>query len=139
MRRRLDLVSGFTAEAIANRARATLLPQTIALSDGLTCFATVTEAGCVHAPEVVGVLEPRDLPDFKWINTVLGNLKTTRAGAIKVLKFRKYAQTYLAAFGYRFSHLFDLRELIATLIADVARTRPMPGKCVRGRHAEPRF
>ena len=28
---------------------------------------------------VVGSLKPRDLPSFKWVNTVLGNLKTVRA------------------------------------------------------------
>jgi hypothetical protein len=69
----------------------------------------------------VGALKPRDLPEFKWVNTMLGNLKTTLAGAFKALKFRKYAQTYLAAFAYRFNQRFDLRSLVATLIVDVAR------------------
>jgi len=41
----------------------------------------VTEAGCTHRAEVVGQRKPRDLPQFKWINTVLGNLKTMVSGA----------------------------------------------------------
>jgi hypothetical protein len=88
---------------------------------------------------VVGALKPRDLPEFKWVNTMLGNLKTTLAGAFNPLKFRKYAQTYLAAFAYRFNHRFDLRSLVATLIVDAARTRPVKEKVIRDRHAETRF
>ena len=79
------------------------------------------------------------MPDFKWVNTVLGNLKTTVGGAFKALKFLKYAQTYLAAFAYRFNQRFDLRSLVATLIVDVARTRPIKEKVIRGRYAETRF
>lgn len=136
---KLDLVSGFSTEAVTKWAKASLLPNTTVLSDGLACFSAVTDAGCVHTPRVVGALKPRDLPEFKWVNTVLGNLKTTLAGAFKALKFGKYAQSYLAAFAYRFNHRINLRDLIATLIVDVVRTRPMPEKVVRSTHAEARF
>jgi hypothetical protein len=139
MRLKLDLVKGFTCESISRWAKASLLPATVVTSDGLACFAAVTDAGCVHSPRVVGALKPRHLPEFKWINTMLGNLKTTLAGAFKALKFRKYAQTYLAAFAYRFNQRFDLRGLIATLIVDVAKTRPVKEKVIRDRHAEARF
>jgi transposase-like protein len=139
MRLKLDLVQGFTNESISKWAKASLLPTAVVTSDGLACFAAVTDAGCVHSPRVVGALKPRDLPEFKWVNTMLGNLKTTLAGAFKALKFRKYAQTYLAAFAYRFNQRFDLRSLVATLIVDVARTRPVKEKVIRDRHAEARF
>ena len=87
----------------------------------------------------VGTLKPKDLPEFKWINTVLGNLKTTLSGAFHALKYRKYGQTYLAAFAYRFNRRFDLRGLVATLIADVVRSKPAPEKVVRRGHAEADF
>jgi hypothetical protein len=29
---------------------------------------------------VVGGLKPKDLPEFNWINTILGNLKTSFGG-----------------------------------------------------------
>ena len=85
---------------------------------------------------MVGALKPKDLPKFKWINTVLGNLKTTLSGAFHALKYRKYGQTYLAAFAYRFNRRFDLRALVATLGADSARSKPAPEKVVRRVHAE---
>ena len=136
---KLNMISGFTSEAIAKWAKASLKPKTVVSSDGLWCFAAVADAGCIHVPTVVGALKPRDLPAFKWVNTVLGNLKTMTSGAFKALKFRKYAQPYLDAFAYRFNHRFDLRGLIASLIVDVAKTKPLSKKCIRGGQAEAGF
>ena len=136
---KLDLVSGFTSQAIGQWAKARLKPGCVVLSDGLGCFAAVTEAGCIHLPRVVGTLKPKDLPEFKWVNTVLGNLKTTLAGAFHALKYRKYGQTYLAAFAYRFNRRFDLRGLVASLIVDLARGKPAPEKVVRRGFADAGF
>ena len=69
---------------------------------------------------------------------MLGNLKTTLAGAFHALKYRKYADHYLAAFAYRFNRRFDLRGLVAALIMDVVRTNPIKERSVRT-HAEARF
>jgi hypothetical protein len=85
------------------------MPGTRVVSDGLGCFAAVTSAGCLHTPIVVGQRKPRELPEFVWVNTVLGNLKTTLSGAFHAFKYPKYASSYLAAFAYRFNRRFDLR------------------------------
>jgi hypothetical protein len=135
---KLNLVSGFTSQALSKWAKANLLPGTVVSSDGLGCFAAVVDAGCMHRPTVVGGLKPRDLPAFKWVNTVLGNLKTTLAGCHHALKYRQYAEHYLAAFAYRFNRRLDLRGLVAHLVVDVARAKPVQEKIVRA-HAETRF
>jgi hypothetical protein len=122
-----SLVSGFTLNAIGKWAQAHLTPGTVVTSDGLACFAAVTDAKCVHVPMVVGDLQPRDLPEFKSVNTVLGNLKTTLAGTFHALKYRKYADHYLAAFAYRFNRHGP--------IVDVARCTPAKELIVRA-HAE---
>ena len=98
---------------------------------GLGCFAAVSCAGCILMPTVVGALKPRDLPEFKWVNTMLGNLKTTLAGAYHSLKCRKYAEHYLAGFACRFNRRFDLRALVARLIVDVVRHKPAQEKVIR--------
>ena len=132
---KLDLVSGFTLTAIGNWAKASLAPGTVVTSDDLGCFAAVVDAGCMHMPTAVGALKPRDLPEFKWVNTVLGNLKTTLAGAFHSLNYRKYAAQYLTAFAYRFNQRldlrFDLRGLVARLIVDVALSKPAKETVVR--------
>jgi hypothetical protein len=136
---KLDVVSGFTFLAIGKWAKARLKPGCVVLNVGLGCFAAVTEAGCVHIPRVGGTLKPKDLPEFKWIKTVLGNLKTTLSGAFHALKYRAYGETYLAAFAHRFNRRFDMRALVATLIVEVARCKQVPEKVVRRGHAEAGF
>lgn len=128
---KLARLSGFTSQAVGDWARAALVPGTMVTSDGLGCFAAVTDAGCLHSPIVVGQRKPRDLPEFTWVNTVLGNLKTTLAGAFHAFDYAKYAGSYLAAFAYRFNRRFDLRGLVARLVIDVVRAKPKALRSVR--------
>jgi len=44
------------------------------LSDDLASFRCFTTAGCSHEPIVTGGKYPNDLPQFRWINTLVGNL-----------------------------------------------------------------
>jgi transposase-like protein len=124
-------VLGFTSQAIGAWAQAHLSADAHVYSDGLACFAAVTDAGCAHTAEVVGQRKPRDLPQFKWINTVLGNLKTMLSGAYKAFGFAKYAERYLSAFTYRFNRRFDLADLVTRLVVDVCRSGAIPRRVVR--------
>ncbi len=72
------------------------------ISDGLPCFRAVEEVGCIHQPVIVNGRHPKNLPDFRWINTVISNLKTSFSGTSHALRFEKYADRYLGAFSYRF-------------------------------------
>ncbi len=84
-----------------------------------------------HQPTVVGGRKPKDLPEFKWINTVLGNLKTSLSGSYHAFDFRKYAARYLAAFTYRFNRRFDLRSLHVRLLVAAATCAPQPQRLIR--------
>lgn len=128
---KLSMVSVFTSDAIGKWAKACLSPGCAVISDGFGCFAAVTTAGCTHQPVVVSDRKPRDLLQLLWVNTVLGNLKTTLAGAYHSLKYRKYAAHYPAAFAYRFNRRFDLPGLVSHLIVDVARYAPIMERVVR--------
>ena len=87
---------------------------------------------------MVGARRPHDLLQFEWVNTLLGNLTTTLAGAFHSMKYSKYADCYLAAFSYRFNRRFNLHEVISGLIVDVARCQPFKENVIRA-HAEVRF
>ena len=128
---KLSPLPAFSRQAIAQWAQAHLSPGTLVSSDGLACFAGVTEAGCTHSPFVVGQLKPRELPQFKWVNTILGNLKTSLSGAHHAFKFRKYAAMYLGAFAYRFNHRFDLADLVIRLLVETATTPASPLRIIR--------
>jgi hypothetical protein len=91
-------------------------------SDGLTCFAGVSAAGCLHIPTVVGGRKPDELPEFRWVNTVLGNVKSSLSGAYHAFDFGKYVGRYLAAIAYRFNRRFQLKTLPERLLVAAVGT-----------------
>lgn len=121
---KLTPVSGFTTEAVADWAKNNLSPGCTVLSDGLACFAGVAAAGCLHSPHVVGGRKPDELPEFRWVNTVLSNVKTSLSGAYHAFNFSKYADRYLGAIAYRFNRRFQLKTLPERLLIAAASTGP---------------
>jgi hypothetical protein len=131
LRMRLTPVSGFTSEAVMAWAKSNVAPGSAVYSDGLACFGAVTGAGCSHHPTVMAGRKPKDVPEFKWINTVLGNLKTSLSGCYHAFDFPKYAARYLAAFCYRFNRRFDLRTLHHRLLIAAVTATPRPMRAIR--------
>lgn len=128
---KLTPVPGFSLKAIAQWATTHLAHGSTVFSDGLACFTAVTEAGATHRPTVVAGRKPKNLPEFKWINTVLGNLKTSLSGCYHAFDFQKYATRYLAAFAYRFNRRFNLRTLHKRLLVAAALCKPHPLHLIR--------
>lgn len=131
LRVRLTQIPGFTLKAVATWAKTNLAPNSAVFSDGLACFGAVTEAGCCHYPTVMAGRKPKDVPRFKWINTMLGNLKTSLSGCYHAFDFHKYAARYLAAFCYRFNRRFDLHSLHQRLLVAAVSTTPHPLRIIR--------
>ncbi|WP_028455665.1 transposase, partial [Chitinilyticum litopenaei] len=109
---------------IAEWAKSNLASGARVISDGLPAFRAVTAAGCQHEVRVAGGKKPKDLPEFYWINTVLGNVKMTLAGAYHAFAFGKYADRYLAAIAYRFNRRFRLDSLPERLLLAVVACGP---------------
>ena len=105
------------------------------VSDGLACFHGVTAAGCVHEPVVVGSGKAAvERPEFRWVNTILGNIKNALRGTYHAIR-PKYAQRYLSEFEYRFNRRFDLPDIIPRLVYVALRTPPMPERLLKLRLA----
>jgi hypothetical protein len=128
---KLTPVAGFTRKAVAAWAGDSLAPGSVVVSDGLACFAGVVDAGCEHHPVVVGKRKPRELPEFLWVNTVLGNVKTSLAGAYHAFDFGKYAERYLGAIAYRFNRRFTLNTITQRLLVAAVNTGPRPQDWLR--------
>ena len=124
-------VPGFTRKAVADWAKDCLSPAGVVFSGGLACFAGVGDAGCPHRPEVVGARKPKDLPQLKWVNTIVGNLKTSLGGTYHAFDFAKYGTRYLGAFAYRFNRRFDLATIPSRLLAAAASIGPRPRPWLR--------
>jgi hypothetical protein len=124
-------VPGFTCAALTDWAKAALTPGSLVLSDGLACFTGVMAAGCGHQAIIIGPRKPNEVPEFGWVNTILGNLKTSFSGAYHAFDFAKYGTRYLAAFAYRFNRRFHLDTLPARLLVAAAAIGPRPARWLR--------
>jgi hypothetical protein len=124
-------VPGFTRKAIVDWANEDLSPGCVVTSDGLGCFAGVIDTGCQHRAIIAGSRKPKDLPEFNWINTVLGNLKTSLGGAYHAFDFAKYGTRYLGAFVYRFNRRFHLETLPLRLLVAAVTIGPRPACWLR--------
>lgn len=123
LRLQLSVVKAFNLAEIEAWAKRSLTPTAHVVSDGLACFRAVKKAGCSHQPEVVGTgRKSTDMGCFHWINTVLGNLKTSIAGTYHAFDFDKYSYRYLAEFQYRFNRRFDLRSILPRMLYASAKT-----------------
>lgn len=118
---KLAPVPGFTRKAIVDYATENLHPESVVTSEGLACFAGMSDAGCLHRPIIAGGRKPKDLPEFNWINTVLGNLKTSLGRTCHSFDFAKNGIRYLGEFAHRFNRRFHL-EILPIRLVVVATT-----------------
>ena len=127
----LRRVARFSKTAIAGFARAALEAGVHAVSDGFRCFAGVTEAGCAHTPvKTGGGAKAAKNPRFKWVNTILGNIKAAMVGTYRAVR-AKHVPRYLAEFEYRFNRRYRLEAMIDRLAYVSLRTPPMPYKLLK--------
>jgi hypothetical protein len=125
-------VKSFTGEEITKWAGKKIQKGSQVVSDGLGCFNSLAEAGYKHTPEVVGKRRrSTDMPCFAWVNTLLGNLKTSINGTYHSFKFDKYAERYLAEAQYRFNRRFDMEAMFIRLLFASAQTTARPENWLR--------
>lgn len=126
--RRIHLrrVESFSSAEIKAYAEASLMPGSIVVSDGLTCFHGVDEAGFLHLAYVTGGgRKSVEHPSLKWVNIILGNLKTVISGSLHAIS-DAHNPRYLAEFEYRFNRRFDMGRMVERLAWVALRTPPMP-------------
>ena len=122
----------FSFAAIADWAQDALARGCEVISDRLTCFRAVAEVGCTHQPVIVNGRHRKDLPDFRWINTVISNLKTSFSVTFHSLRFEKYVARYLGAFCYRFNRRFHLEEMTGRILRATCNCNARPERILRG-------
>jgi hypothetical protein len=80
---------------------------------------------------VTGGRHPDELPEFKWVNTFLGYLKTSINGTYHALDFEKYSRRYIGAFSCMVNRRFDLSSLVNRLLVAVSYCPPCPERQLR--------
>ena len=124
-------VTGFTSEALVGWARQHLSSSCSVLSDGLACFRSVVAAGCSHTAVVTGGRHPNDLPQFRWINILMGNLKPSFSGTFHVFNFDKYSKHYLGGFCFLSSRRFKMAAMMERIANAVCVCNPCPERALR--------
>ena len=128
---KLQIVDGFRSKSVAKWAKSALTHGSTVISDGLPCFNSVTEAGGEHDKIVCGGGRASvEEPEFNWVNTLLGNLKSALRSTYQSIK-PKHAQRYLAEFQYRFNRRYKLSALIPRLAFVSLRTPPICERILR--------
>lgn len=131
MKIQLRRVEGFRKACVRRYAEQSLHRGSIVNSDGLHCFSALEDAGCHHIPIVSGGGRPSPYQTtFKWVNTVLGNIKTAFRGTFHAVS-KKHTPRYLAEFEYRFNRRMDLPSMIERLAYVSLRTPPMPYRLLK--------
>lgn len=123
-----QFVDDFDARHYAQRS---IAPGSTVFSDGLACFKAFDARGCQHIASITGGgRASAQHPSFKWVNTLLGNVKNSLAGTFHAFHL-KHAPRYLAEFEYRFNRRFDLGSMIERFSYVALRTPPMPYRLLR--------
>ena len=126
----LRRVKRFTKKAIKALAGRTLKSSARVVTDGLGCFHGLKGSVVSHDRLIVAQLgHAEKLPQFKCVNTVLGNIKSAITGTYRAV--RKHADRTLAEFEWRFNRRYDLAAMIPRLAWAATRTPPMPYRLLK--------
>lgn len=99
-------------------------PRALVVTDELACFRGVADAGCDHHPITTGKSRHgAGHPAFRWLNTVLANIKTAIVDTYTAVR-RKHLVRTLAEYEWRFIHRENLVAMILLLAVASARTKP---------------
>lgn len=129
---RFDPVASFSFASLTPWAGKALAEGAVVTSDGLLGFEVLARLGFEHKVVIAGKGKAGcEVDAFKWLNVLLGNLKTTLTGTHHAFAFAKYAHRYLAEVQYRFNRRFDLAAMVPRLFTAVMQTAPCSRKQIQ--------
>ena len=128
---RLSQVPSFTKKAIIDWGSKHLCNGSEVITDGLLGFEGLDDAGFSHKVIITGGgPESVKIAEFKWVNTIIGNVKRAFHGTFHAIS-KKHFGLYLAEFCYRFNRRFNLRQLVPRFAYVALRTPPMPQRLIK--------
>ena len=129
-RLRLTVVKGFRKKEIAALAKRDFAAGSNVVSDGLSCWTAVEQAGCTHFPMFTGAGPAGgQMGALQMGQHDFGNIKTALAGTYHHVS-PKHAQRYLASFAWRFNRRYQLDTMTERLAYACARTAPHPYRVI---------
>jgi len=123
---KFNQVTGFSTDEVVSWAQKHLSQRSVVVSDGLNCFSGLEKAGFRHRAIITGGgPDSVNCPEFKWVNTMIGNVKNSIRGTYHAIS-EKHVPRYLAEFCYRFNRRFQLDKMVERLAYVAVHTTPIP-------------
>lgn len=123
---KVQAVTNFQGKTVKDWAKRSLARGATVLTDGMPGFRTLGEVVENHEmKEMEGGWRSSKHPAFKWVNTILGNLKGNILGVCRWVS-AKHLPRYLSEFQWRFNRRFNLGTILTRLLRAAALTPPMP-------------
>jgi transposase-like protein len=128
---RLDPLPDLKGASILAWATKSLHPTAHLVTDALSSLAAAKAAVANYGAIVVTPRRSSDLDAFRWVNTIISNVKTAIRGTYHHFNFAKYCGRYLAEAQYRLNRRFDLATMVDRLLGDCVVTPPSPEAWLR--------
>jgi DNA-directed RNA polymerase subunit RPC12/RpoP/transposase-like protein len=128
----LQALKQVSGRAILKWGKAHLHPGAEVVTDGWKSYRSLDANGWSHEAKQSDTKGWRRAkhPAFKWVNTILGNLKANLLGVCRAIRL-KHLPRYLAEFQYRFNRRFDLSTILQRLLRASVLTPPMPYRLLK--------
>lgn len=123
---RLAVIADYRADTLHAFIKNSIAPGSTTKTDGLSSYLGVPEVS--HEPHVVGPMAAHII--MPAIHRVFSNLKTWGLGVYHGLR-RKYLQTYLDEFVFRFNRRKTRHAAFATLLGIAANSKPSTYKMLK--------
>jgi hypothetical protein len=124
-RLKIRRIARFKRKRVKSLAKQMIAAGSTVLTDGLACFRGVMDAGSDHTVIITGSgRRAARHPAFKWVNTILSNIKGSIVGTYRAVR-RKHIVRTLAEFEWRFNHRVHLAAMIPVLGQAAVNTCPV--------------
>jgi hypothetical protein len=125
---KLDTIDSFSIVSIEGWTETHIAPGSHVVTDGLSGFAGV-ERTCSHEVHVTSNLSGKEKDfHFKWVDTILSNVKTSISGTFHAIECHRFAFRYLTEITYRFNRRFDLKKIFYELCDTVFHCKPITAR-----------
>lgn len=122
---RLKRIARFKRKRIKSLAKRVVASGALVVTDGLSSFRGIPDAGLAHQVVVTGKgYRAARNPAFTAMNTILGNIKSAIVGTYRAVR-RKHVSRTLAEFEWRFNHRTCLAAMIPVLTYAAVRSAPV--------------
>lgn len=128
LRIKLDPIDSFSSADIEKWTNNHIATGSHIVTDALNCFVGV-EKTCSHEIHVSLYMSEEEKEEhFKWINTVLSNVKTLISGTFHSIECHRFSFRYFAEIVYRFNRRYDLKKIFYDLCNTVITASPITAR-----------